>query len=126
MIAPYRIAIVDDDPDLQVFLQELFKAEGHSVSSFSSGKDFTEAFYRLVRSERSQKPWDLVVSDLCLPGQNGLELIEFIHSHDPTLPTILITAHGSIDIAIQALNSGVFDLQTYQSCRNERACFAGR
>jgi CheY-like chemotaxis protein/anti-sigma regulatory factor (Ser/Thr protein kinase) len=54
---------------------------------------------------RSEKP-DLVLTDMVMPGMNGLELVEATHARYPSLPVILMTAHGSEDLAMQALQHG--------------------
>lgn len=107
--AGYQISIVDDDPDLQIFLQTLFQAEGHFVTSYHSGEEFMSSLSNTPSGVATQ---DLVICDLCLPDRDGIEVIEWVHQKAPGVPTILITAHGSIDIAVKALKCGVFDYIT--------------
>ena len=61
----------------------------------------------LARAQRD--PFDLVITDLRLPGLNGLELVKQLHVSRPRLPIILMTAHGTTETAIEATKSGAFD-----------------
>lgn len=87
-----RILIVEDEPKVAFFLQESLEAlnQGYQVKCANSGEDALD--------ELSQAPADLVVSDLRMPGINGLELLRRVHEQNPTTQTILITAYGSDEV----------------------------
>lgn len=99
-----QILVVDDDPDLLRLLELRLRAAGYRVTSASSAE---QALAQLAL----QRP-QLVLSDVQLPGMDGLRLFDEIHGRDPTLPVILLTAHGTIPDAVQATARGVFGYLT--------------
>ena len=98
------VLIVDDDPDLRRLLDMRLSAAGYRVSTASSGE---EALSRLA-VERPRA----VITDLRMPGIDGLQLFERIHGADPALPVVVLTAHGSIPDAVAATQSGVYGYLT--------------
>jgi DNA-binding NtrC family response regulator len=64
-----------------------------------------------VRVARERQP-DIVLTDVVLPGRSGVELLHALHALQPTLPVILMTAHGSIDLAVEAIKAGAQDFLT--------------
>jgi two-component system, NtrC family, response regulator GlrR len=99
-----RVLIVDDEPDLRQLLGIRLKAEGYEVDSAPDGKEAMRVMAR--RSPR------LVISDLRMPGMEGLELLTEIQRLQPNLPVILLTAHGTIAEAVTAMQRGAFDFLT--------------
>lgn len=99
-----KILAVDDDPDILKLLGMRLTAAGHEVISAENGK---EALAKIAVNRPS-----LVISDLRMPEMNGLELFDAIHKSDPSLPVILLTAHGSIPEAVEATQRGVFGFLT--------------
>jgi DNA-binding NtrC family response regulator len=98
---PERILIVDDEPfNLELLAQEL-RDLGYDVER---ARDGVEA---LARAE-SYRP-DLVLLDYMMPGMNGLEVLQEIRKGESDVPVVMITAHGSIDIAVQAMKLGAQD-----------------
>lgn len=94
------ILIVDDDPALLKLLRLRLRKEGHSVIACETGK----AALTILDNEVP----DLVMTDLRMAGMDGLELFGEIHQRFPLLPVILMTAHGTIQHAVQALQKGLF------------------
>lgn len=103
-LAPAHVLVVDDDPDLLRLLSMRLRAWGIRVSTAVSAE---EGLSR-VAIETPQ----LVISDIRLPGKDGLALFREIHASRPTLPVILLTAHGTIPDAVQAMSQGVFGYLT--------------
>ena len=97
--ASAQLLVVDDDQDLLRLLTVRLTAWGYRVSAAASAE---EALTRIAIA-----PPQLVVSDVRLPGKDGLALFEDIHRTHPTLPVILLTAHGTIPDAVQAMSRGV-------------------
>ena len=98
------ILVVDDDEDILRLLAMRLRARGFRVTTAASAE---EALARLaVETPR------VVVSDVRLPGKDGLALFEEIHVSRPTLPVILLTAHGTIPDAVAATSRGVFGYLT--------------
>lgn len=99
-----HVLVVDDDEDILRLLTMRLKARGFRVTAVGSAE---QALARIaVDSPR------VVVSDVRLPGQDGLALFEEIRRTRPTLPVILLTAHGNIPDAVDATSRGVFGYLT--------------
>jgi nitrogen regulation protein NR(I) len=96
-----RILLVEDDTNIATGLQKVMRANGYDVTAFSRGDAGLE--------QAIAEPFDVVVTDLKLPGLDGLELVRQLHQAKPKLPIILITAHGTTEIAIEATKWGAFD-----------------
>jgi two-component system, NtrC family, response regulator GlrR len=99
-----NLLLVDDDPDLLKLLSMRLTAAGHRVTSVESA----EAALTQLAVARPQ----LVVSDVQLPGRDGLALFDEIRARHPALPVILLTAHGTIPDAVDATSRGVFSYLT--------------
>jgi DNA-binding NtrC family response regulator len=93
------ILVVDDEDRQREILQTILKDEGYSVATAVSG----EHALRLMKNCR----FDLVLTDLKMPGITGMKLLEEINAADPTISVVLITAHGSIESAVEATKKGV-------------------
>ncbi|MGB7991889.1 MAG: sigma 54-interacting transcriptional regulator [Candidatus Methylophosphatis roskildensis] len=106
MSSPARpeILLVDDDTGLLQLIAMRLGASGYSVTTAESGE---EALGRLA----SQRP-SLVITDLKMGGMDGLALFDQIHQQAPTLPVIILTAHGTIPDAVTATQRGVFGFLT--------------
>jgi two-component system response regulator GlrR len=99
-----HVLVVDDDPDLLQLLTMRLRAASYRVTAVTTA----EAALAQLAIERPQ----LVLSDVQLPGRDGLALFDEIHSHHPSLPVILLTAHGTIPDAVDATARGVFSYLT--------------
>lgn len=99
-----RLLLVDDDRDLLHLLSMRLESAGYAVSTEESA----EAALARLSMERPQ----LVLSDVRLPGMDGLDFFEEIRRRHPGLPVILLTAHGTIPDAVEATSRGVFDYLT--------------
>src|SRR3954471_17142646 len=94
------ILLVDDDPDILQLVAMRLSAAGYEVQAVDSGERALAAF----AASRPQ----LVVTDLKMGGIDGLTLFQEIHRKAPTLPVIILTAHGTIPDAVAATKRGVF------------------
>ncbi len=103
MMAP-EVLLVDDDPDLLKLIGLRLSAAGYRVRSAESG----EAALSQIAISRPA----VVVTDLRMPGIDGLQLFEQINAQHPTLPVIILTAHGTIPDAVAATQRGVFGFLT--------------
>jgi DNA-binding NtrC family response regulator len=92
------ILIVDDETEIRESLQTLLEFEGYRVDTAENGED------GLARI--AGQPYDLVLLDLALPGRNGMEVLADIHERDPQLSVIMITAYGTVENAVNAMQSG--------------------
>src|SRR6202158_771192 len=92
------VLIIDDEAEIRESLQTLLEMEGFEVDTAVSGEDGL--------SQMADRPFDLVLLDLTLPGRNGMEILSEIRSHDARLPVIMITAYGTVENAVRAMQSG--------------------
>ena len=99
-----RLLVVDDDADLLQLLSMRLTAAGYHVTGVGSAEE------ALAHLEASRP--QLVVSDVQLPGRDGLALFDAIRARHPALPVILLTAHGTIPDAVEATARGVFTYLT--------------
>ncbi len=106
-----RILVVDDEGPQREILRTILSAEGYSVETAPGG---TEALRRC-----QEKSYDLVLTDLRMPGTDGLSLVERLIRDDPPTLVVLMTAYGSLDSAEQALKKGAFDYLTKPLEREE-------
>jgi two-component system response regulator PilR (NtrC family) len=98
------VLVVDDEEDIRELLELSLLRMGLGADTVGSLEEARER----VRSTR----YRLCLTDMRLPDGDGLELVEFIQRHQPSLPVALITAFGSIETAIRALKLGAFDFVT--------------
>lgn len=99
-----KILIVDDELNMRLVLQAMLKKEGYDVTTASDG---LEAL-KILKSGQM----DIVVTDLKMPKLDGMGLLDRIIRDDPSTPVIIITAHGTIATAVDALKKGAFDYIT--------------
>ncbi len=97
---PSRILVVDDEPSVTDALQFILSDLGHHVDSAKSVGEATA----LLKGP----PYDLVFTDLRLPDASGIDLLAHIKSDTPDTEVIVMTAHGSLDITIEAIKRGAF------------------
>lgn len=94
------ILLVDDDPDISKLVALRLRAAGHAVATAESGEQAL-AMFDAARPR-------LVITDLKMGGMGGMQLFEAIQRRAPTLPVIVLTAHGTIPDAVEATKLGVF------------------
>jgi response regulator RpfG family c-di-GMP phosphodiesterase len=99
-----RILLVDDDAGVRNFLIDVLGATGHKVEAAESGE---QAIEKLAATE-----FDLVITDLVMPGVSGLMVLEKSKQVQPGTPVIVVSAHATVDTAIQALRKGAYDFLT--------------
>ena len=99
-----RILVADDNPDIVVGLSDRLKWLGHEVTSASDGQ--------AVLSALESQPADLVFLDVDMPKLNGIEALRRIRPRWPDLPVIILTAFGTIPLAVEAMKDGAVDFLT--------------
>ena len=97
----HKALVVDDEPDIRELLEITL---GRMNIETIAASDLAEARLKL-----SQQYFDLCLTDMRLPDGNGISLVEYIQENRPDLPVAVITAHGSMEVAVQALKAGAFD-----------------
>lgn len=99
-----NVLIVDDENIARQSLTDILKLEGYNVAAVPGG----QAAVEYVRTH----PVDLMIVDLRMPGMDGLEVIQVVNQASPDTEVVLLTAHGSMDSAVQALRLRIHDYLT--------------
>ena len=92
------VLIIDDEAAIRESLETLLEMEGYDVQSAATAD---EGLTRI-----GNRPYDLVLLDLALPDRNGIDLLAELHVHDPQLAVIMITAYGTVENAVKAMQAG--------------------
>ena len=99
-----RILIVDDEKKMRRILQIILKDQGYKIDLAQDGNEAWQHFQRTS--------YDLVITDLKMPGKDGMELLGLINKKNSDVPVIVITAYGSVESAVKAIKAGAFDYIT--------------
>ncbi|QXH46983.1 sigma-54 dependent transcriptional regulator [Pseudomonas xanthosomatis] len=96
-----QVVLVDDDPHLRQALSQTLDLAGLKVVTLADAQGL---------AGRIEADWPgVVVSDIRMPGIDGLQLLEQLHARDSELPVLLITGHGDVPLAVQAMRAGAYD-----------------
>ena len=95
------VYVVDDDPAMRESLEFLLDAAGFSVTTFDSASDFLQQLPRLT--------FGCIVSDIRMPGIDGMELLRDVKAGRAEMPIIIMTGHGDIPLAVEAIKLGALD-----------------
>lgn len=99
-----RVLVLEDEPNLRKVLGALLRREGYEVSLAENGE--------VGLTEFDKSGADVVITDLVMPKVGGMEVLRAINERDPDVPVIIITAHGTVDSAVEAIKLGAFDYIT--------------
>ena len=113
-----RILVVDDKELMRDSVAAILSRKGHTVVTAADG---SAALARIA----DKRP-ECIVTDLQMPGMNGLELLEQIRKIDAELPVVFMTAFGSVETAVEAMKKGAFDYVTKPFSGDELAISAER
>jgi DNA-binding NtrC family response regulator len=101
------IFVCDDEPEILRYLDKLLQASGYRVETFQRGTDL------LTRLESTAvKPCDVILQDVRMPDLDGLQMLDLHCKRWPDIPVVIMTAHGTIDDAINAIKQGAYDYIT--------------
>jgi two-component system response regulator FixJ len=95
------IHVIDDDDAVRDSLQFLLEAEDFAVRAWASATQFL--------GEAGPSEGDCIVSDVRMPGMTGLDLVRELAARDSKLPVVMITGHGDVPLAVEAMRAGVTD-----------------
>ncbi len=96
-----NILLIDDEEFVRIALTEALQAEGCHVTGTDAGKTGLEAL--------RTAPFDCVITDLRMPGTDGLAVLRWIREHQPDVDVILLTGHGDVAAAVEAMKAGAWD-----------------
>jgi putative two-component system response regulator len=97
-----KIIFVDDTTELLESVSEILILNGHTVYTFSNGFDAFNKF--------AEEPVDVVLTDIRMPGMTGIDLLDKIRAVDQETPVILATGYADLNVAVEAVKKGAFDL----------------
>jgi DNA-binding NtrC family response regulator len=103
-MAQPRILIIDDEPLMRISIGDALKAEGYQVKVAATGPEGAD----FIKKDQ----FDIIISDLRLPGMDGLQVLQTCKEVSPRSGVIVITAHGSVETAIEAMKTGAYDYVT--------------
>jgi len=101
MARPMKIAIVDDEQDMRQSISQWLALSGYDTETFASAED-------ALKGLANDYP-GVVVSDIKMPGMDGMQFLKRLMSVDSGLPVIMITGHGDVPMAVEAMRVGAFD-----------------
>ena len=96
-----RVLLVDDEPGIRHVLGALIRDFGYDVHTAESAREALEAF--------TANPFPIVVTDIRMPGMDGLALLERVRNQNPDTQVVMITGHGDMDNAVECLRLGAAD-----------------
>ena len=103
-MAPQRIMLIDNEEGLCRMMEAVLKDQGYLVKSFTRPVQAIAEF--------SAGDYDLIISDIKMPEMDGLEVLQHVRNRDPEVPIIMITAYATVEMSIQALRRGAYDMLT--------------
>lgn len=95
------VLVIDDEPNYLIILGELLRDEEYEVFTAASGEEALNII--------KQTDLDLIITDMRMPGMDGLALLKTVKAQHPDLPVIMITAFGEVDKAVEAMRNGAFN-----------------
>jgi len=99
-----RILVVDDDAEMGALLKDILHKEGYDAEFVVSG--------RTAKDRIREEDYDVVITDIKMPDVDGMEVLSFARSTRPGCAVVLITAFGTIDLAVEAMRTGAFHFVT--------------
>jgi len=96
-----KVLVVDDEINMRRILEASLSREGYKVMTAGNGFEACQVM--------NSDPAHVVITDLRMPEMDGLQLLEEMNRHHPDVPVIMITAHGTVENAVEAMKSGAFD-----------------
>ncbi len=99
-----KVLVVDDEANLRKVLAAMLRRDGYDVTVAADGEQGLAEFHK--------NGADIVVTDLVMPKAGGMEVLRAVNAANPDVPVIIITAHGTVDSAVEAIKAGAFDYIT--------------
>src|ERR687884_119905 len=96
---PARILVVDDETPIRVTMSDMLRRRGYDVVAAASGEEALALLH--------QRPFDLLLLDLRMPGLSGLDIAQRARELHPDAAIIILTGHGSLDSAVEGIHLGV-------------------
>ena len=100
-----RVLVVDDERNITLVIEAMLSKAGYEVVAFNESS-------LVLKELAADDEFDVVITDLYMPGPSGMEVLEHCRVHRPQLPVVIITAFGTVEAAVSALKRGAFDFIT--------------
>ena len=97
----YNLLVVDDEEVIREGMSRILEAEGYHITTSASGRTAIEKI--------QERDFDVVITDLKMPGMDGIEVLKTIKILQPEVPVIIITGYSTVDTAVDAMKNGAFD-----------------
>ena len=104
MPAKQRVLVIDNEEGICRMVEAVLADAGYKVTTCTRSFEAMEKFL--------PESWDLVITDVKMPGMNGLEVLQKVKEKDPAVPVVMITAYATVEMSIQALRRGAYDMLT--------------
>jgi len=101
MTTPARILVVDDDRLILESCRDVLEGERHAPVLAASGEEGIETI--------AEEPFDLIITDLKMPGKDGLDVLRFVKEKRPDIPVVILTGYPALNSAIESVRLGAFD-----------------
>ncbi|MEW5800575.1 MAG: response regulator [bacterium] len=112
------ILVIDDEPGIRITFSKMLEREGYAVRTASDLNDVQEML--------KNHSFDVIISDIFIPGTNGIELLKLMKQHFPETPVIMITGEPNIDTAIESVRQGAYDYLSKPITRQQLCQVVGR
>jgi two-component system response regulator HydG len=99
----FDVLVVDDDPDTREVLSEFCRSLGLAVATAEDGRA------ALTAIERSPAQYRVVLTDICMPGADGFEVLKAVRATNPSTYVVMITGYATLDSALRAVREGAYD-----------------
>src|SRR5580698_7003833 len=96
-----RILVADDEPGLREFVSDALELDNHAVVAAKDGREAAKLL--------DERGFDLVITDLRMPGLDGMSVLRKVRAELPETEVIVMTAHGTVDTAVEAMKLGAFE-----------------
>src|ERR1700754_2616340 len=96
-----RILVADDEPGLREFVTDSLERDDHAVVAAKDGREAAKLL--------DERGFDLVITDLKMPGLDGMAILRKVRAEQPEVEVIMMTAHGTVDNAVEAMKLGAFE-----------------
>src|SRR4030042_212756 len=97
----HNLLVVDDEAVIREGMRRILASQGYHVDTSASGRTATEII--------QEQDFDVVITDLKMPGMDGIEVLKTIRILQPEVPVIIITGYSTVDTAVEAMKNGAFD-----------------
>src|SRR5436190_1905714 len=96
-----KILIIDDEKSIRSTLREILEYENYYVEEAAEGSE------GLMKADKEK--FDIILCDIKMPKMDGIEVLEKLHEKNSDIPVVMISGHGNIDTAVEAIKKGAFD-----------------